>query len=233
MQWRWRAIALAFTVVLFTHASRAQTAEPLDARAIVTLVQTFYDQTKTLQAHFEQTRYTRLYDRYDRARGAVVFKTPGKMRWDYAEPNGQVFVSDGKKLLIYQPPEEGEKRGQLIERKLDQDQLPSAFSFLTGQGDLEKDFEVRLLDHDNASFEDGHVLQLIPRKPTPNYEQLVFYVRTLSTDGKRAGIVQRVLIIDAAGNRNRFDFSKFKFNRDVPDKRFDYRPPKGTERVTP
>ena len=141
--------------------------EPLDASAIVTLVQTFYDQTKTLQADFEQTRYTRLYDRYDRAQGAVVFKKPGKMRWDYAEPNGQVFVSDGKRLLIYQPPEEGEKRGQLIERGLEQDQLPSAFSFLIGGGDLDKDFEVRLLEHDDAKFKDGHVLQLIPRKPTP------------------------------------------------------------------
>jgi outer membrane lipoprotein carrier protein len=46
-------------------------------------------------------------------------------------------------------------------------------------------------------------------------------------------VVQRVLIIDAAGNRNRFDFSKLKFNRDVPDKRFSYRPPKGTDKVTP
>ena len=50
---------------------------------------------------------------------------------------------------------------------------------------------------------------------------------------KRAGIVQRVLIIDAAGNRNRFDFSQLKFNREVADKRFEYRPPKGTERVNP
>jgi outer membrane lipoprotein carrier protein len=233
MKSRWGAIALCFACVSLGLHVRAQGREPLDARAIVTLVQTFYDQTQTLQAAFEQTRYTRLYDRYDRASGTVVFKKPGKMRWDYAKPNGQVFVSDGTKLLIYQPPEEGETRGQLIERKLDQDQLPSAFSFLTGQGDLEKDFEVRLLDHDNEKFKDGHVLQLIPRKPTPNYEQLVFYVRTLASEGKRAGIVQRVLIIDAAGNRNRFDFSKLKFNRDVPDKRFSYRPPKGTERVTP
>jgi outer membrane lipoprotein carrier protein len=233
MKSRWGAIALCFACVSLDAHVGAEGSEPLDARAIVTLVQTFYDQTQTLQAGFEQTRYTRLYDRYDRASGTVVFKKPGKMRWDYAKPNGQVFVSDGKKLLIYQPPEEGEKRGQLIERTLDQDQLPSAFSFLTGQGDLEKDFEVRLLDHDNEKFKDGHVLQLIPRKPTPNYEQLVFYVRTLASDGKRAGIVQRVLIIDAAGNRNRFDFSKVKFNREVPDKRFSYRPPKGTERVTP
>lgn len=211
----------------------AQQGEPLDPAVVVGLVQSFYDQTKTLQAEFEQTRYTRLYDRYDRAQGKVVFKKPGMMRWDYAQPNGQVFVSNGKKLLIYQPPEEGEKRGQLIERAVDEDQLPSAFSFLLGSGSLEKDFDVRLLEHDNDKFKDGHVLQLIPRRPTPNYEQLVFYVRTLTQGGKRAGVVQRVLIIDSAGNRNRFDFSKIKFNRDVPDKRFSYRPPKGTETVTP
>jgi outer membrane lipoprotein carrier protein len=203
----------------------AEENKPLDPAVVLGLVQSFYDQTKTLQAEFEQTRYTQLYDRYDRATGKVVFKKPGMMRWDYAQPNGQVFVSNGKKLLIYQPPEEGEKRGQLIERAVDEDQLPS--------GNLEKDFEVRLLEHDNEKFEDGYVLQLIPRRPTPNYEQLVFYVRTLTHGGKRAGVVQRVLIIDSAGNRNRFDFSKLKFNRDVPDKRFSYRPPKGTERVTP
>jgi outer membrane lipoprotein carrier protein len=227
------AIGLCFSSVSCIGGAAAQEDEALDATAIVTLVQAFYDQTKTLQAEFEQTRYTRLYDRYDRAKGKVVFKKPGMMRWDYAQPNGQVFVSDGKKLLIYQPPEEGEKRGQLIERALDQDQLPSAFSFLTGAGDLDEDFEVRLLEHSGDKFKDGYVLQLIPRRPTPNYEQLVFYVRTLNSNGKRAGIVQRVLIIDAAGNRNRFDFSKIKFNRDVPDKRFSYRPPRGTERVRP
>jgi outer membrane lipoprotein carrier protein len=227
------AIGLGLTLIAIGPGVAAQEGEPLDAAMVVGLVQSFYDQTKTLQAEFEQTRYTRLYDRYDRATGKVVFKKPGMMRWDYAEPNGQVFVSNGKKLLIYQPPEEGEKRGQLIERAVDEDQLPSAFSFLIGGGNLEKDFEVRLLEHGNDKFKDGYVLQLIPRRPTPNYEQLVFYVRTLTHGGKRAGVVQRVLIIDSAGNRNRFDFSKIKFNRDVPDKRFSYRPPKGTDKVNP
>jgi outer membrane lipoprotein carrier protein len=226
-------VGLGFALFVLGGSVTAQQSKPLDAGVVVGLVQSFYDQTKTLQAEFEQTRYTRLYDRYDRAKGKVVFKKPGMMRWDYAQPNGQVFVSNGERLLIYQPPEEGEKHGQLIERALGEDQLPSAFSFLTGSGNLEKDFEVRLLEHDNEKFKDGYVLQLIPRKLTPNYEQLVFYVRTLTNDGKRAGIVQRVLIIDSAGNRNRFDFSKIKFNRDVPDKRFSYRPPKGTEKVTP
>jgi outer membrane lipoprotein carrier protein len=227
------AILCGLGVLVLGAPSAAEDGAPLDPAVVVGLVQSFYDQTKTLQAEFEQTRYTRLYDRYDRARGKVVFKKPGMMRWDYAEPNGQVFVSDGKKLLIYQPPEEGEKHGQLIERALEEDQLPSAFSFLIGSGNLEKDFEVRLLEHGDEKFRDGYVLQLIPRKPTSNYEQLVFYVRTLTTGAKRAGIVQRVLIIDSSGNRNRFDFSKIKFNRDVSDKRFKYSPPKGTQRVSP
>ena len=38
----------------------AQQGEPLDPAVVVGLVQSFYDQTKTLQAEFEQTRYTRL-----------------------------------------------------------------------------------------------------------------------------------------------------------------------------
>ncbi len=227
------AMGLLFTVLALIEGAVAQDRERLDAAAIVSLVQAFYDQTTTLQADFQQSRYTRIYDRHDRATGRVAFKKPGKMRWDYAQPNGQVFVSDGKKLLIYQPPEEGEKRGQLIERSLGEDQLPSAFSFLTGSGNLDEDFEVRLLEHDDEKFRGGYVLQLIPRKPTQNYEQLVFYVRLLSEGAKRAGVVQRVLIIDSAGNRNRFDFSNMKFNRDVADKRFNYRPPKGTQRVTP
>ena len=93
MKSRWGAIALSFACVSLALDVGAEEPAPLDARAIVTLVQTFYDQTQTLQATFQQTRYTRLYDRYDRASGTVVFKKPGKMRWDYEKPNGQVFVS--------------------------------------------------------------------------------------------------------------------------------------------
>jgi len=162
MTFRVGAISSGFTVLaLFALGGSgvAQKSEPLDPAVVVGLVQSFYDQTKTLQAEFEQTRYTRLYDRYDRATGKVVFKKPGMMRWDYAQPNGQVFVSNGKKLLIYQPPEEGEKRGQLIERAVDEDQLPSAFSFLIGSGNLDKDFEVRLLEHDREKSEGCWVLR--------------------------------------------------------------------------
>ncbi len=205
----------------------------LDAAGVASLVQSFYDRTTTFEADFHQTQYTKLYDRTERARGRVVFKKPGRMRWDYAAPNGQVFVSDGRRLSIYQPPDEGEQNGQLIERALDQDQLPQAFAFLTGTGRLDRDFHLRLLDPRRQGFRDGYVLELRPRTPSPHYEKVLFFIQIVEQRGRRAGVVKRVLIVDAAGNRNRFDFRNLQFNTDVDDRRFRFSAPRGTRRVQP
>jgi outer membrane lipoprotein carrier protein len=220
----------AAMIVLSAHAF-AQS-KP-SAKEIARLVQAFYDQTRVFEAEFEQRQYTRLYDRTEEAKGKVVFKKPGKMRFDYEGTNGQVFVSDGRELKIYQPPEEGEDRGQLIIRRVEEDQLPEAFAFLTGGGNLLEDFEVRLLDEARRDFPAGHVLELRPRRPTPHFERLVFYVTIVEQGGKRAGIIRRVLILDAAGNRNRFDFTKPRFDRNVPDRTFRYSPPRKTDIVRP
>ena len=226
------SVSALATALVFAQASSAQN-PPLEAREVAALVQSFYDQTTTFQADFHQTQYTKVYDRTERARGRVVFKKPGKMRWDYNRPNGQVFVSNGERLFIYQPPDEGETGGQLIERAIQDDQLPLAFSFLTGTGRLDRDFRMRLLDPSRQGFPNGYVLELRPREPTPQYDRVLFFVRIVDRNGSRAGIIQRVLIIDSAGNRNRFDFRSSQFNRDVPDGRFDYEPPAGTRRVRP
>lgn len=220
------------SALLLAQITRAQN-PPMEAREVAALVQSFYDQTTSFQADFHQTQYTKVYDRTERARGRVVFKKPGKMRWDYNRPNGQVFVSNGERLLIYQPPDEGETGGQLIERAIQDDQLPLAFSFLTGTGRLDRDFRMRLLDPSRQGFPNGYVLELRPRQPTPQYDRVLFFVRIVDRNGSRAGIIQRVLIIDTAGNRNRFDFRSPQFNRNVPDNRFDYTPPRGTRRVRP
>ncbi len=204
-----------------------------NAREVAALVQSFYDQTTSFRANFHQTQFTKLYNRYERARGEVVFKKPGKMRFDYDRPNGQVFVSDGERLTIYQPPDEGEQNGQLIEREISEDQLPLAFSFLTGTGRLDRDFQLRLLDPQREGFEDGYVLELRPREATPQYDRVVFFVRVVSRGGRNAGVIQRVLIVDSQGNRNRFDFRNMQFNRDVADDRFRFRAPEGSRRVRP
>lgn len=210
----------------------AAPAQPrLTAAQVAGLVQSFYDQTTSFQANFEQEQYTKVYDRRQRSSGRVVFAKPGRMRFDYAAPNGQVFVSDGQRLVVYQPPEEGETEGQLIERAMDSDQLPQAFSFLTGTGRLDRDFNFRLLNAARHQFPDGYVLALRPRRQNPNYEQLLFFVRIVGEGEQRAGVVQRVLIRDREGNTNRFTFADMQFNRDVPNERFVFRAPANTRTV--
>ncbi|MEM9074845.1 MAG: outer membrane lipoprotein carrier protein LolA [Myxococcota bacterium] len=228
-----RNVSIVVIVSSLASALVAAQTPSLSAREVAALVQSFYDQTQSFQAEFNQTQYTKVYDRTERANGRVTFKKPGKMRWDYAEPNGQVFVSNGERLYIYQPPDEGEQHGQMIERAIDDDQLPLAFSFLTGTGRLDRDFRMRLLDPERQGFQQGYVLELRPRRATTHYDRVLFFVRVVGEGESRAGYIQRVLIIDSSGNRNRFDFRRPNFNANVGDDRFQYTPPRGTRRIRP
>ena len=203
-------------------------AEPADAaRDVARAVQAFYDQTRDVTASFHQTYVNKLYKRTDRSSGKVVFKKPGMMRWDYAQPNGKVIASTGKTLLVYEPGDEGEP-GQVIEQTIAQAQLPQALAFLMGTGKLEDDFTFRLLDATAEGFTTGDVLELRPKTPTPHFDRLLFYVERAAAV---RGLVRRLLIIDSTGNRNRFDFSKLKFNSNVDAGPFKYTPPAGTRRV--
>ena len=197
------------------------------ARDVARAVQTFYDQTRDVTATFNQTYVNKLYKRTDRSSGKVVFKKPGMMRWDYAQPNGKVIASTGKTLTVYEPGDPGEP-GQVIEQNIGQAQLPQALAFLMGTGKLEDDFTFRLLDATAEGFTTGDVLELRPKTPTPHFDRLLFYVERAAAV---RGLVRRLLIIDSSGNRNRFDFSKLKFNSNVDAGPFKYTPPAGTRRV--
>jgi len=222
--------ALAGVMSLDLAAQAPQARSGIDAVAVAASVQSFYDRTPGLRAQFHQTYYHKLYDRYDRSRGEVMFRKPGRMRWNYAQPNGKVIVSDGQRVVVYEPGDGGDP-GQMFEQELSQNQLPQAFSFLTGTGRLEQDFTFRLLDAQRQGFTEGFVLELRPRQPAPQYDRILFYVA--QQEGRPIGVVRRVLIVDASGNRNRFDFTAMQFNAPAPDSQFRFSPPAGTRHVHP
>ncbi len=222
-------IALAVVSGSGTWAAAQTEAAPAGdpARNVAAAVQAFYDQTKDVSAIFHQTYVNKLYQRTDRSSGRVVFKKPGMMRWDYDKPNGKVIASNGKRLVVFEPGEDGDK-GQVVEQEISQAQLPQAMAFLMGTGKLERDFDFRLLDAQREGYATGDVLELRPKQPTPHYDRILFYVER--TPALR-GLVRRLLIIDANGNRNRFDFSGLKFNVGTADQPFNYRAPEGARRV--
>jgi outer membrane lipoprotein carrier protein len=212
-------------------ASKAAAAPSADidaARQVAASVQSFYDQTKDLSASFFQTYVNKIYDRTDRSQGRVMFKKPGRMRWDYAKPNGKIIVAGAGKLTVFEPGDEPGDQGQVLEQAFSDTDLPQAMAFLMGTGRLAEDFDFKLLDAAREGYPKGHVLELNPRKPNPHFDRLLFYVDT--TPSLR-GLVRRLVIIDSTGNRNRFDFSEFKFNAGTPDSTFSWKPPANARRV--
>ena len=103
--------------------------------------------------------------------------------------------------------------------------FPAALAFLMGEGSLEKAFDLRLVD--GMKFEGGWVLEGTPRDATPAYRKVLLYV-----DGATAQ-VRRVLILDAQGNKNRFDFSAPIVNTKLDPGEFTFSPPAGTQIVQP
>ncbi len=185
-------------------------------------MQLVYDATKTYRARFTQTYTVKVQNVRKVSTGQVVFEKPGKMSFVYDAPNTNRVVSNGQTIKIYE-----QESQQLVELDVKRSQYPAALGFLMGQGQLTRDFSMRVLDASTLKFEGGYVLEGTPRDATPAYEKVLLYV-----DGA-TNQVRRVLILDAQGNKNRFDFDKPVVNVPVDPKEFEFTPPSGTKIVRP
>jgi outer membrane lipoprotein carrier protein len=96
-----------------------------------------------------------------------------------------------------------------------------------GGGNLRKEFKLRKLNAKQMKYEGGYVLEGVPKEPTPAYQKILLYV-----DGGTYQ-VRRVLLLDAQGNRNRFDFLTPNVNQKVAKNEFNFKPPSGTQIIKP
>lgn len=193
-------------------------AEP-DAQQIAERVQAFYDRTRTFQAAFDQTYTIKATQIEKKSSGQVVFQKPGRMSWRYKN-NGNRVVSDGKTIRVY----ERENR-QMFESDMGKSAYPAALSFLVGEGKLSRSFQLKKLEASKMKFEGGWVLEAKPNEATPAYQTMILYVDAATAQ------VRRVLLLDAQGNRNRFDFSAPKANAKTDAGEFTFVPPEGTQVV--
>src|SRR6476620_3169393 len=72
--------------------------------ALLKGVENRYNKAKTLQVLFKEV-YTTAGKMKRRESGTLTLKKPGKMRWQYSQPAGKLFVSDSKWLWLYTPDE--------------------------------------------------------------------------------------------------------------------------------
>ncbi|MBI4955792.1 MAG: outer membrane lipoprotein carrier protein LolA [Myxococcales bacterium] len=214
------ACALALGALVGRAPTASAADETPDARALAARIQLFYDALHSYQAEFTHVAQL-LVDRVPRVRrGRVAFEKPGKLSFRYAAPSRDRVVSDGKTVKAYLAEDK-----LLYVSKVALSPYPATLGFLAGQGVLERDFALRSLPSQAALGRGGAVLEAVPREATPAFARVLFLADLGS------GEVRRVLVLDAHGNRNRFDFAAPSLDAAIPAREFSLVPPPGTETV--
>jgi outer membrane lipoprotein carrier protein len=191
-------------------------AAKLSAVDVAAKIQKAYEGIATYEADFKQDYTMKAFGDKKSQSGHVTFMKPGKMRWEYNEPKENVVVSDGVTLWSYIAAEKSARK-MLVKDS----QTPAALSFLTGKGDLSKEFNLELVDPVVLKYEGGYVLKATPKVATSLYKYVLFYV-----EGTKFHVT-RVLIVDDQDNRNKFDFTAAKVNLKYDDSKFTWTPPAG------
>jgi outer membrane lipoprotein-sorting protein len=176
----------------------------------------------TFTARFKQEHMQKVSGATKKSSGTVVVDKPNKISFRYDPPSKNRIVSDGKELKIYVADD-----SQMFVQPVQNTEYPGALSFIMGRG-LRPSFSFTFNEKAASTFTAGPVLHGKPRQPTPHYESVFFYVDKAKLAQKDPGVILRVLILDAQGNRNRFDFEGAAQPATVDAAEFTFTPPPGT-----
>ncbi|WP_438023785.1 LolA family protein [Sorangium sp. So ce233] len=196
-------------------------AEAGSAEAVAAEVDTIFVGKKTYLARFKQEHTQKISGAVKKQSGVLSVEKPNKISFRYDPPNQNRIVSDGVSLKVYV----AEDR-QMFVTPVQNSEYPGALSFLMGHG-LRPSFSFTF--NEKANFEGGPVLVGKPRAPTPHYEFVMFYIDRALLAKKDPGVIRRVLIVDAQGNRNRFDFENASQPASIDPAEFRFTAPPGTD----
>jgi len=217
--WNFPCFVVAIGLMLVRAASafgeRTIPATPSAVDAIVQAVQNRYDATTDLSGDVvQETNVVRL-NKTIVARGTVAFKKPGKMRWELANGDREVIVSDGKTLWMYRPEDQ-----QVVRMPFDSAFRSSTpISFLTGVGKIAENFRVAF-----EGAEDGHLrLRLEPKRQEADVGMLWLLVDATSFD------IVGAEVQDPLGNRSKLTFRNVRRNQGLSDTLFEFAVPAGVD----
>ena len=196
-------------------------APPQSAEAVARAVQAKYDRVRDFSADFVHTYRGGVLPQTVTERGRLLVKKPGKMRWEYTDPERKLFVSDGRKLYSYIP----QDKQVIVSGVPDEDHATTPALFLAGKGNLQRDFTVSYVTTEGVPA-GSTVLKLSPRLTEPEYDWLVLAVdpQTLT--------IRALVTVDSQGGRSTFTFTNLKENLRIADKEFAFSIPRGVDVIT-
>ncbi len=169
-------------------------------------------------ADFSQTSTLKAMEITDHAAGHAVFKRPGKMRWEYENPERQQIITDGKNLWIYRPDDNQVTVGT----------FPAFFgdgkgaSFLSDINQLRKKFHILLMGRNDAG---DYVLDLKPMEANPDIAQIRLTV------SKKTFFVYQIITFNSYGDETRIELTHIEPKNQLADTVFTFTIPENTDVV--
>jgi len=200
------------------------TAQTMELVEIAQKLQNTYENATNLVADFTQATSIKFSNRVRQGTGSMIFLKPGRMRWDYSQPDHQILISDGKIISMY-----FEKSNQMIiSNARDYLQSDVTYSLFAGTGDILKDFDVFEPDFENDQ-ENFHLIKLVPKLTHPH----VSYIHAWITDG--TFLLEHLQIVDHFDTVTDLFFENMQINsksygdQEITKDIFSFTPPSNTE----
>jgi outer membrane lipoprotein carrier protein len=209
-------IYLIFILLFFSFPFPAQA---ITGQELLERIQIQYENTRDMTAEFEQNTHVKMLNKIQKAKGKVYLKRPGKMRWEYREPQKKEIIINGNRMWTYDPFQKQVTITDLSKVSGSQTFL----TFLTGMGDLRKDFRLEAEGSETLKGDGLYQLRLSPNDPKTPFSKLTLFVdsKTFQIRGTSfLGLQEDLTVIN---------YKNIVINKGIPEEIFNFHPPEGTE----
>lgn len=206
------AVAI-FMIVFFTGNTLADSSTSPDLETVLTGIEQRYS-GRDFTADFYQTSLLAAIDITETAKGRALFSHPGKMRWEYQEPERQEIITNGTTLWIYRIEENQVVQGDAV-----------SFFKSGGGGAFLSDITLVRAGYDitlDRVETDFVFLVLVPKIKNPEISTIA--IRVLRTTFN----VDRVETTNIYGDTTILEFKDISFHT-LGSSLFEFAVPKGTD----
>jgi outer membrane lipoprotein carrier protein len=211
-----RRLAPIVGLMLALGAPRAEQVPAPDTAGVVRGLQAWLDGTKTFEARFRQSLLSGALGAQTIETGRLYLERPGKLRWDYLDPDRKVAILVGRRTELYLEDEHELQRGVLS------DEAGTFPKLLAGDGRVADLFDAALVAPPQGVRGDI-ALKLTPRAAGAAVSEVVLMLH------RGDDAITSALVLDEMGNRTSYEFSQPKRNGKLPVGIFAFEPPPGTE----
>ncbi|MBF0225254.1 MAG: outer membrane lipoprotein carrier protein LolA [Desulfobacterales bacterium] len=168
-------------------------------------------------AEFNQISTLKAMDITDTASGKAWFKKPGKMRWEYVQPDKQYIITNGITLWIYRPDDAQVMIGNAQSYFLD----GKGASFLSDIKLIKDKFKI---SHEkNIDTENFYILKLIPIEKDLEMSDIHLSI------AKKNFEITRIITNNFYGDTSIIEFKNIDFDKSPDDSFFTFNVPEGAD----